>query len=84
MPLFKKSEKTRKPSQQLAFFGIPTHVTMVPLDFGADLGLGANPDRIANGLAAVVISKVQAVRVVTQKETPPTYRARTHFFDAFQ
>ena len=44
MPLFKKSEKSRQPFQQLAFFGIPTHIAVGPLGFDADLGLGAGPE----------------------------------------
>ena len=44
MPLFKKSEKSRQPSQQLALFGIPTHIAVGPLGFDADLGLSAGPE----------------------------------------
>ena len=44
MPLFKRSGRSRQPSQQPAFFGIPAHIAVSPLGFGADLGLGAGPE----------------------------------------
>jgi hypothetical protein len=44
MPLFKKSKKTRQPSQQLLSLGIPTHIAVGPLGFNADLDLNAGPE----------------------------------------
>jgi len=37
MSLFKKSKKSRKPSQQLVSLGIPTHIAVGPLGISADL-----------------------------------------------
>jgi len=37
MPLFKKSKKSRQPSQKIASLGIPTHIAVGPLGISADL-----------------------------------------------
>ena len=44
MPLFKKSNKSRQPSQHLASFGIPTHIALGPLGLSADLDLNASAE----------------------------------------
>ena len=44
MPVFKKSKKSRRPSQQPASLGIPTHIAAGPLGFGATLDLNVDPE----------------------------------------
>ena len=44
MPWYKKSKKSRQPSQQPAALGIPAHIAAGPLGFGANLDLGVYPE----------------------------------------
>ena len=44
MPVFKKSKKSRRPSQQPASLGIPTHIAAGPLGFGATLDPNVDPE----------------------------------------
>ena len=37
MPLFKKSSTPLTPSQRIVSLGIPTHIAIRPVGFGADL-----------------------------------------------
>lgn len=43
--LTKKSKKSRKPSQQHIFWGIPTNIATGPLGFRTELGIGANGEQ---------------------------------------
>lgn len=46
MSLLKRLKKSRQPSQQPASLGIPTHVAVGPLGFGAKLDPGTSPDGV--------------------------------------
>lgn len=46
MSWFEKSKKSRRPSQQLASLGIPTHIAVGPLGFSAEMGLDIGPEGV--------------------------------------
>ena len=50
MPWFKKSKKSRQPSQQAAALGIPTHVAVGPLGLSADLAPDISPEGVSRSM----------------------------------
>ena len=50
MQRFKKSKKPRQPSQEPAAFGIPIHIAIGPVGFGATLDLEDSPEGVLRSI----------------------------------